>query len=218
MIGTLLYGEFTPCYAVLEERHILEIKTLFPDVKLIFLARDMVDRAWSALLMELRNAVNGLDQGAFAQSDDKMNPKELERLNRESNPNKYDDDYFMDRLQHSTHSSRSNYAKSLRLWLKHFSNDQLLILDYNDVSKKPRELISSVCQHIGVDEKRTSTSLSDEKLSSRVNAAAGSIRHEIRPSLRKKMEEYLKPFAKDFNVLLTELGYNWKLKDYSNLE
>lgn len=199
----------------MEEKHISEIKVLFPNVKLIFLARDVVDRAWSALLMELRNAVNGLDQGVFAQRDDTMNPRELERLNRESNPNKYDDEYFMERLRHSTHLSRCNYAMSLRRWLKFFSKDQLLILDYNDISKNPRTVLKSVCDHIGVDSDNIMKSVSEQQLLSRVNAAAGSTRYEIRPSLHVKMIEYLKPFANDFNMLLSELGYSWKICDYS---
>ena len=210
------YGEITPCYAVLEEKHIREIKTLFPNIKLIFLARDIVDRAWSALLMELRNAVHGLDQGVFAQSDDKLDPRELERINRESNPNKYNDEYFMDRLRHSTHSSRCDYATSTKRWLKYFTKDQLLILDYDDIAKNPRGLIERVCKHIGVNSDGVLKLLSDEKLAMRVNAAGGGARYDIRPSLRLQMVEYLKPFADDFNTLLTELGYDWELCNYSN--
>lgn len=187
-------------------------------MKLIFIARDLVERAWSALLMELRNAVNGLDAGVFAKNDDKIATRELEKIERESNPNKYNDSYFMDRLIHSTHNSRSDYAKSLRLWLKYFPKDQLLILDYNDVSKRPRDLLGKVCQHIGVDGEKYFESLKDDKLSERINAAAGKTRYNIRPSLRTKMISHLKPFAQNFNELLSELDYKWRLCDYSNIE
>jgi len=44
---------------------IAEVRYLFPDAKLVFLARDLVDRAWSAILMELRNSVRGMEAGEF---------------------------------------------------------------------------------------------------------------------------------------------------------
>ncbi len=210
-------GEITPCYAVLDEKDIREIKYLFPNVRLIFIARDLIERAWSALLMELRNSILGLDAGVFAKkNDESLSPKELQRIERDSNPDRYDDQYFMDRLMHSTHSSRSNYAKSLRLWLKHFSKDQLLILDYNDLSKKPRDLLKEVCRHIGLGKSDVYDKIKDSVLSERVNAATGKTRYSIRDSLRQKMISYLKPFAQDFNQLLSELGYDWRLCDYSS--
>ena len=60
-------GEITPCYAVLKDHHIQEIKMLFPRVKIIFVAHNLVDRAWSALCMELRNAVQGVSAGTFSE-------------------------------------------------------------------------------------------------------------------------------------------------------
>ena len=45
----LLYGEITPCYVVLPIEKIEEIFQCFPRLKIIFVARDLVDRVWSAL-------------------------------------------------------------------------------------------------------------------------------------------------------------------------
>ena len=53
----------------MDEKYICEIKALFPNIKLIFIARELVPRAWSALLMELRNSVIGLEAGVFETSD-----------------------------------------------------------------------------------------------------------------------------------------------------
>ena len=49
------FGEITPCYAVLLEHDIREIRQLFPDVKIIFVARDIVDRTWVSCRSETRN-------------------------------------------------------------------------------------------------------------------------------------------------------------------
>jgi len=211
--SNLHYGEITPCYAVLKEKDICEIKSLFPDIKIIFIARNLVDRAWSAILMELINTCRGLSAGVFANEfDDKeLSPRERDRIERESDPNQYNDSYFMERLMHSTHTLRSDYATSLRLWLKHFPKDQLLILDYNEMSKNPKGFIKNVCKHLGVENEKYIGSLDEKELSTRVNAAMKDKKHTIRPSLRKSMENYLKPFNDDFNNLLLELGHSWRL-------
>ena len=209
------YGECTPCYMTLPESDIAEIKLLFPKVKLIFLARDLIDRAWSALLMELRNAVRGVEVGKFS-INDKTDKRQLDQMDKESNPDNYDDDYFLERLQHSTHRVRSDYAAGLRRWLKYFDKDQLLIVDYNQISENPKLILQKICRHIGVESKTLLDMLSDDEIKTRKNAAVGSTKDKpIRPSLRKKMETYLRPFAKDFNAFLEELGYkDFKVSEY----
>ena len=196
------YGECTPCYMTLPESDIAEIKLLFPKAKLIFLARDLIDRAWSALLMELRNAVRGVEVGKFS-INDKTGKRQLDQMDKESNPDNYDDDYFLERLQHSTHRVRSDYAAGLRRWLKYFDKDQLLIVDYNQISENPKLVLERICRHIGVESETLLDMLSDDEIKTRKNAAVGSTKDKpIRPSLRKKMETYLRPFAKDFNAFL----------------
>ena len=209
------YGECTPCYMTLPESDIAEIKLLFPKVKLIFLARDLIDRAWSALLMELRNAVRGVEVGKFS-INDKTDKRQLDQMDKESNPDNYDDDYFLERLQHSTHKVRSDYAAGLQRWLKYFDKDQLLIVDYNQISENPKLILQKICRHIGVESKTLLDMLSDDEIKTRKNAAVGSTKDKpIRPSLRKKMETYLRPFAKDFNAFLEELGYkDFKVSEY----
>ena len=198
----------------LPESDIAEIKLLFPHAKLIFLARDLIDRAWSALLMELRNAVRGVEVGKFT-INDKADKRQLEQMDKESNPDNYDDDYFLERLQHSTHRVRSDYATGLRRWLQYFDKDQLLIVDYNQISENPKAVLEKICTHLGVESQILLDKLSDDELKTRKNAAVGSTKDKpIRPSLRKKMEAYLRPFAKNFNVLLGELGY----KDFQLFE
>ncbi len=205
------FGEITPCYAVLQDHDIGEIRYLFPELKIIFIARDLLSRAWSALLMELRNSTLGLEAGEFAK--DHMSEIEKDKLLREADPNQYDDDYFMDKLQNRTHSQRSDYASGLRRWLNYFPKDQLLILDYNNVSKKPRELLRQIYGFIGVKDDIVD-SLDDDVIKKRFNVASDpKLNPKIRPSLQKKMETHLQQYTSDFNILLEELGYKWRLGD-----
>lgn len=194
------------------------MKYLCPDVKVVFLARDLVDRAWSAILMELRNNVRGMEPGEFEDKSDRsrMDKKAKEQYLKEADPNQYDDSYFMDRLMHATHRQRSDYASAIKRWLEYFPKEQILLLNYDDVSSRPRDLLNDVLTFVGTSNE-TDNLIKDSELSTRFNAASDpKLRQAIRPGLRKKMETYLAPFAREFNELLEESGYAWRMNDYSN--
>jgi len=53
--GALLSGDITPGYSLLQDEIIERIVGWFPDLKVIFLARDPVERAWSHLSMWVRH-------------------------------------------------------------------------------------------------------------------------------------------------------------------
>jgi hypothetical protein len=53
--GHLLSGDITPFYSALPEEIIARIIDYFPKLKIVFIARDPVERAWSALSMGLKN-------------------------------------------------------------------------------------------------------------------------------------------------------------------
>lgn len=204
------YGEITPCYMALPDRDIREIQKLFPKVRILFLARDLVDRAWSALTMELRNHARGWDPGQFRGREESLDPQTRNRIEQESDPERQTDAYFMERLKHSTHTQRSDYAGAIRKWLEHFPKDQFLIVNYKDVADDPKGLLIGVLAHIQVSEQLVDQ-LPMEELTQKINA--GQMK-PIRPSLRNKMENYLRPYAKAFNELLRELGYSWTLDAY----
>lgn len=207
----LVYGEITPCYMTLSESDIAEIHALFPKLRIVFIARDLVQRAWSALTMELRNNVQGMQAGQFHNN---TNTTDLDsvtqnRMEKEADPDRQTDEYFMNRLEHSTHTQRSDYAAGLRRWLQYFDAEQILIVNYDEISKDPKGLMEKVLTHIGVT---SELELPMSELQKRFNVATKP--RPIRPSLRKKMEAYLQPRAKEFNGLLKESGYEWTLEEY----
>lgn len=209
-----LLGEITPDYATLSKDKIREIRFLFPAVKVVFIARDIVDRAWSALLMELRTSALGLEAGEFPTDENKMSRLERDKYLKQADPDRYSDDYFIERLKHSTHSLRNDYATSLRSWLSIFPKEQLLILNYSDISSRPRELIHSVVKFIGLNsDDAENDSITEDDLKTRYNTTMDpNLKRPIRLSLKKKMELILQSEIKNFNELLAELGYTWRLK------
>lgn len=239
--AALHFGEITPCYAVLPEPTIEELYKCFPKLKIIFVARDLVDRAWSAMLMELRDQTMGLNAGQFADgvvgNDNKkfdnkrtkLSAAQQRRLEQQSSPSSQSDSYFMERLRNATHDSRSNYAKHLNCWYKHFPPSSILLIDYREIESNPRNALLKIVMHIGVKEKKAKqfvTSLNDNEVGQRVNAAttsaSGTISsstssHQLltqRPLLKQHLEKYLQPYAREFNDMLKTKGYDWRLDEY----
>lgn len=232
-----LYGEITPDYVVLGSSTIAEIHRCFPDLKVVFVARDLVDRAWSAMIMELRDQNMGLNAGEFADGviggkDSKraktasVSTAQQRRMRQLSSPSSQPDSYYLDRLRNTTHNSRSDYATSLNHWYEHFPTDSILLIDYNEIKANPRGLLEKIAMHIGVDEviaKQYVNDLDDEEVRQRVNAAAkrdskdgdSSSSLSQRPRLKKQLESHLRPYTMEFNTLLKNKGYSWTLNDYS---
>eukprot|EP00986_Skeletonema_menzelii_P018274 scaffold26619_cov126-Skeletonema_menzelii.AAC.2 len=240
----LHYGEITPCYVVLPETTIAEIHKCFPNLKIIFVARDLVDRAWSAMIMELRDQTMGLSAGDFADGVTgntsnnsnankraKLSAAQQRRLEQQSSPSSQPDSYFRDRLRDATHDSRSNYAKHLINWYKYFPSSSILLIDYREIESNPRDVLLKVVMHIGVEEEKAKqfiASLNDDEVGQRINAATTSVSsastgssptssHQLltkRPMLKKQLEKYLQPYAREFNDLLKIKGYDWRLDEY----
>ena len=247
------YGEITPDYMVLSPSTIAEIHRCFPNVKIIFIARDLVDRAWSAMVMELRDQNLGLKPGEFAdgviQSDERetkrskpnVSAAQLRRMQQLACPSSQPDSYFMERLQHETHKSRSDYATSLKNWYMHFQDESILLIDYRELQTDPRGVLLQIVSHIGVKDdeakqyveklneaeirqKVNVSTININETSSTIHAAAGNSQMDaseslhMRTLLHKQMQAYLSPSVVTFNALLKEKGYLWSMSEYKEKE
>jgi hypothetical protein len=215
------------------------------------------------MVMELRDQSLGMKPGEFANgvlNDDATSEREGEggsgakktknecnstssssmaqqwRIQQQSSPMAQTDTYFLERLCSETHTSRSEYAKHLRYWYSIFPPESILLLNYDEISIDPRNVLRKVVSHIGLttnDANAFVASLSDEDVRQRVNAAAATSADQMmntnsrsddpseiisttntlsmRPTLKLKMQTYLLPFTNDFNALLVEQGYTWKI-------
>ncbi len=121
----LLYeGEITPSYAQLPLDAIETIHQGAPELKLIYILRNPLERAWSAALMALQRA--------------QMEPYEAS------------DCWFIDHFNSKASLSRGDYEQSIVNWLSFFATDNLLLLDYEDIKQRPQWLLNACCQHIGI--------------------------------------------------------------------
>jgi hypothetical protein len=118
-------GEITPAYCFIPVRRIQFIHDMRPDLRLIFLMRNPVERAWSHAVMNL-----------VEHSDRRF----------EDIP---DEDFFAHYRSEGA-VERGDYLATLDNWLSVYPRKQLYIGFLEDLAQRPQQLLTDVFEHIGV--------------------------------------------------------------------
>lgn len=156
-------GEITPAYAILPPERIGEIRRLNPSLRILYLIRNPIERAWSSALMALGRAEMTLEEAS--------------------------DRWFIDHFRSAGSLARGDYARCLSHWYRVFPAGQILVVRYEAIGGDPRSVLQKCCNHIGVDA-AFYDSLDDRALGERVFAGPG---HAIRPSLRPLLLDLYRP-------------------------
>ncbi len=120
----LITGEITPAYAVLDEDVWRRIKSMNPDVKLVFIMRDPLDRAWSAVN-------NALKKGQF---DDGFSV-----------------DKAVARARSGNSSARSSYSATIARLESIFLAEQIHYCFFDDLKERPEQLVTEIFAFLGVE-------------------------------------------------------------------
>ncbi len=121
--GDRVKGEKSPHYCTLAEDRIRYINDLMPDIRLILILRDPIERSWSeAMAAMLRNT--------HTRFEDLQEHELLTMLDR----------------------VRIRYSVVIDRWLKFFGRDQFHICFFEDILSRPQSLLARVFRHIGVSE------------------------------------------------------------------
>lgn len=123
--GDRVAGEITPAYGLLPVDRIRDVAELMPDLRLVLLMRNPVDRAWSHAVMKL--------------SREKRRPME-------SVPNSE----IIGFLKSDACRRAGDYAVMIGNWTTVFPAERLFVAAYEDVSNTPVELLQRVFSHLGV--------------------------------------------------------------------
>jgi len=130
-------GEASPGY-IFHPDAPQRIKDLNPNIKLIFLLRDPIERAYSAFQMNKRMGVD--TRATFDEAID----YELKHSSSNS-------DYNYDRHNYY-YLERGQYASQLSKWTEHFSDDQMLLIKSSDFFQKTKQELSKVYSFLGIDD------------------------------------------------------------------
>lgn len=120
-----LKGDITPAYATLERETIRQIKAFAPGLRIVFMLRNPIRRAWSAALMAMERA--------------------------ELHPDEVSDQWFVDHFRSRGSRARGAYKRCLENWLAVFPRSQIFVANYDLIAADPAGLIKECLRHIGAD-------------------------------------------------------------------
>ena len=117
-------GEITPSYSLLEENELLSIKNIAPDVKIIFIIRNPIERSWSQF---------------------KYNQKFHKHLKN------YNESEIIQFLKQKKVIDRSNYSETLKKYYKIFPAKNILITFYDSILTSPDNLLDDINKFLGIN-------------------------------------------------------------------
>ena len=119
------------------------LKQLYPQVKLIGLLRDPVDRAISHYYHEVRLGFESL-------TPEEAIASESARLEGEAAKIIADPNYHSFNHRHYSYLDRGIYVKQLRHWMQYFPTEQFLILKSEDFYANPAAIVRQVFQFLNL--------------------------------------------------------------------
>lgn len=122
-----LRGEITPGYSILPPGRIRFIRAVMPEVRLVLLLRNPIERSWSHVLMKY------VTRG----------PRRFEEVSEEE---------WIRLLDRPGMRARSDYLTILDRWAAVFPPEQLYVGVFEDIAERPRDLLREIFAHLGVSE------------------------------------------------------------------
>jgi sulfotransferase family protein len=158
--GARLSGDISPAYSTLNEEVIERVLDQFPNLKVIFLARDPVERAWSQLSM-------GVRLGMISRFDAS------------------DDEEVVRNLWNPGVLARSHPSKTVARWKRCIRPDLFRVFFFDDLEKNPAELRHSILDFLGADPNKPSGRLTAEE-----NNDAGKDKLPLTAKVRSRMARF----------------------------
>jgi len=122
----LLSGDISPNYSTLSDEVIRQIVECFPNLKVIFLARDPVERFWSHLSME-----------AHYRQIEPFDAADVNEVNRN--------------LARRGMLLRSYPSAVVARWKRYFNPERFRVFFFDDLQNNPAELLRSILRFLGAD-------------------------------------------------------------------
>ena len=124
--GDRLPGEITPGYGMLSPDRISFVARVLPGVRLIYLMRDPVERAWSQVVMNAIE-IDGED------------------------PDAVDHATWLERLGHPRVRRRGDHAAVIDAWSRHVPEDRIMIGWFEEIAEDPAGLLTRTHDFLGVE-------------------------------------------------------------------
>ena len=117
-------GEITPAYALLDPSVIKEIRRNCPKLRLIYILRNPIERAWSSARMALQRAELRAEEASSQ--------------------------WFIDHFLSSGSVVRGDYANCLKNWFSAYSREDFLLLRFETIESQPHDVLKQCYKHLNV--------------------------------------------------------------------
>lgn len=181
----LVTGEASPYY-LFHPHTPKRVKALVPDVKLIVLLRDPVERAVSAYHHQVRAGTESLSLSDALDQEPARLGGEIDRLGR-------DEMYRSPVHRRFSYMARGVYVDQLVEWFRHFAREQVLVIRSEDFFDEPAGVVSAVFAFLGLPG-------SQPREYRRFNS--GGEYSGINPQVRQRLTEYFAPHNRRLYDLL----------------
>jgi hypothetical protein len=160
--GTLLSGDITPAYSMLNDEIIQRIVSYFPSLKVIFLARDPVERVWSQLSLAVRSNM--------------IRPFDINDVGE-----------VTQQLLHPGVLLRSYPSKIIARWRRYVHPDLFRLYFFDDLERNPSDLRGSILHFLGADPNKPSGRLKADH-----NSSAGKEKLQLTDKMRSHLAQFFK--------------------------
>jgi len=140
--GRAVTGEASPEY-IFHPLAPARVAATLPDVRLIALLRDPVERAWSHYRHEVRIGREHLSFAEALDAEPGRLEDELERMSRAG--------YRGRAWQDFAYVGQGVYADHLARWFAHFPREQIMIVRAEEMFERPEETLAAITAFIGVE-------------------------------------------------------------------
>lgn len=178
---TLTEGEITPAYGHIGKCKIEAIYHYLPDIKIIYIMRNPMERAWSSALMALKRSEMNFDEAS--------------------------NQWFIDHFYSAGSLARGDYKKSLQNWYGVYPPENILLLVFEDMIMKPEETIKVIFEHLDINTPSTQE-IKSWRLENKIFVGSG---YRIRPEFRYILNSiYREKIIALENYLKINLSCKWR--------
>ncbi|HEY3659695.1 MAG TPA: sulfotransferase domain-containing protein [Candidatus Udaeobacter sp.] len=177
--GECVSGDISPAYSTLNDEIIERVVNHFPKLKVVFLARDPVERAWSQLSMGVRlGMINKFDA---------TDPEEVVR-----------------NLLIPGVLARSHPSKIVARWKRYVRPENFRVYFFDDLNENPAELRQSILSFLGGDPDKPSGRLKPQD-----NNDAGRDKLRLTAKVRDRMAQFFEHELKACAAKLGGRARSW---------
>ncbi|MBU0946529.1 MAG: sulfotransferase domain-containing protein [Proteobacteria bacterium] len=119
----MICGEITPSYSILKSQDVARIKAVNSEMKCIYIIRNPIERAWSAIRFHAHSGVT-------------INLDSAEEI--------------IAVLKHPGMLLRNDYERTIDTYLKHFDRSQILLCFYDAIKCDPLGLMASITNFLAI--------------------------------------------------------------------